>query len=457
MTSASRKRQREAKQQPVLPSTEVQPLTTEQSSSTVSQASHSSPPPPIAFDGVGHSLHHRRQSLLYRLSPLYVPSSLPTLSSQHSSLFDLLDRTLTSKSNNAALLIGYSGAGKSALMQSVLLDLHRRHSPHGRSFTSVRLNGRLHSDDTTGMRELVRQLTVDLEMEAPPANADFTGLYVYLQDILRSSVLASTPVFFLLDHFEAFAVDKSKQSLLYNLCDLLQGDYQLAIIGLSQRIDCYDLLEKRIKSRLAAHRLHFTPCREEGELVEILSARLTLSREDIIKALEKRSRHDVDFIPGEIVEGIEEVEGVSAAVQLHNQAVNAVFRDKAVLELLRHHLNLGKSVRWFLTWVVSARQRQSLGAQPIDDRPFTTSSHLRHCLFCCGVLLMLCCLRAVDGCGVSNDLREAVSYCGPLHVSARYASPHCRDCSPSYPLTLSCGCCAVLCAVNAERRSARQQ
>ena len=452
---APRKRARPGKL-PVVqsPLTETQPPLTAQESID-SLTSHSPPVFPASPDGVGHCFAHRRQSLLSRLSPLFIPPSLPGLSSPHSSLFAVLDRTLTSKSNNAALLIGYAGSGKSAVTQSVLLDLHRRHSPHGRSFTTVRLNGRIHSDDTAAMREIVRQLTVDLEMESAPTNADFATLLAYLKDILTSSLLAGTPVFFILDHFDLFAVNKAKQTLLYNLCNLLQEDYQLAIVALSQRLDCFDLLEKRIKSRLTAQRLHFTPCKEEGELVDILAERLTLTREGIIKALGKRSRHDVDYIPGEIVGGIEDVEGLSAAVQSHNDAVHAVLKDKALLGLLRHHINLGRSVRWFLTWVVGYILHFT--QHPTDPRSFCISRHcdgwcVCHCVRVCDV----------DECSVSDDPREAVSHRGSLHVSdTAYRHWDTAGYAPSIggdvnSLAIRCAGRA-LCVMNAEPHSVQRR
>lgn len=54
----------------------------------------------------------------------------------------------------------------------------------------------------------------------------------------------------ILDNFHLFA-SRPKQTLLYNLCDLLQSSHaQLAIIGLTSRVDAYELLEKRIRSRM---------------------------------------------------------------------------------------------------------------------------------------------------------------------------------------------------------------
>ena len=419
MTAATRKRARQEEES----ADAAQPMETEEAPlsppSSTDRSTSACPP----SDGLGHSLHHRRQALLYQLSPLYLPPTLPSLSSQRASLFDLLDRTLTTKANNAALLVGYPGSGKSVVVQSVLLDLHRRHAPLGRSFAVVRLDGRLHSDDTVAMRELVRQLTVDLELEPPSATADFAVLLGYLRDILASA-FASTAVVFVLDHMELMAVGKAKQTLLYNVSNLLQEDYQLAVVGLTQRIDCFDALEKRIKSRFAAQRLHFSPCSEEADIAQTITDRLVLTREGLVKALGERSRHDFDFIPGETVEGIERVKGLSAAVQRHNEAVEAALKDEALLRLMRHQLQLGRSVRWFLTWVVSNRH-------PTSQR--VSSPLQRLFLLTIPPLLSWC----ADQCRLSADRGEAVSQHGSVHVSATTQLPS-APCLRCHQRSLSC-------------------
>ena len=406
MPSASRKRTR-AQSAARKPSAAVNSSTA--SDSALPDASpeppSSSSPNARASDGVGHSFDHRRRALLHQLSPLYIPSSLPSLTSQHAALYDLLDRSLTSKANAAALLIGHSGCGKSALTRSVLLHLQRRHAPLGRSFLAVQLSGRLHSDDTVAMREVVRQLTVDLEIEKPSATADFNTLLQYLRDILASS-FTSTPVFFVLDHFDLFAAHKAKQTLLYNLCNLLQEEYQLAIIGITQRVDCFELLEKRIKSRLSARRLHFTRIREEEQLLTILRDRLFITAEGLHKALGDRNPFDIDFVPGEVESGLEGVDSLSlsSAVQRHNETVEAALQDEALRPLIQHHMQLGKSVRWFLTWLVCIGHSPSvhplLLAASCADK--SRSSVLQFC---------------ADQCGVPIDARKCLPHPTSPHVS----------------------------------------
>lgn len=57
-----------------------------------------------------------------------------------------------------------------------------------------------------------------------------------------------------LDHFEEFC--RRQQTLLYNLLDMTQHGKSLLVIGLTRRLDCIDLLEKRVRSRLTQRIIH---------------------------------------------------------------------------------------------------------------------------------------------------------------------------------------------------------
>ena len=67
------------------------------------------------------------------------------------------------------------------------------------------------------------------------------------------------PVVFILHDFELFA-QRPKQVLLYSLFDLLQTeDAQMAVVGLTTRVDAADLLEKRVRSRFSQRLLLVPP------------------------------------------------------------------------------------------------------------------------------------------------------------------------------------------------------
>ena len=328
---------------------------------------------------LARAVQHRQQALLYQLSPLYLPSSLYSLAAQRSSLLSMLTASMTSQHNAACLLIGHSGSGKSLTARSALASLHAEHAPHGRHFAVVSLHGRLHGDDTAAMREIVRQLAADMEIETPPAGADFQTLLSCLLQMLASSHYARLPVFFLLDAFELFAA-KGKQTLLYALCDLLQsGRHQLAIIGISTRLDCFELLEKRIRSRIFSRKILFPHLSSEDDVSAVLRDRLTLDQQRLSKARSPRSIHDIDFVPGdwedELVEGQAEAASgsggadVSAVLSGHDQAVTRLLSDAALKTKLQHYHRLGKDARFFLTALVSSSaSRSGCGSNTVSDR-----------------------------------------------------------------------------------------
>lgn len=94
----------------------------------------------------------RADAVLRSLSAAHIPPRLHGLESQESELFDLLSRTMSQAHNNAALLLGPRGGGKTVLLEHCLARLRREWKPKGKSFTVVRLNGNIQTDDTLAMR-----------------------------------------------------------------------------------------------------------------------------------------------------------------------------------------------------------------------------------------------------------------------------------------------------------------
>uniref|UniRef100_A0A7S2IKV5 Origin recognition complex subunit 4 C-terminal domain-containing protein n=1 Tax=Haptolina brevifila TaxID=156173 RepID=A0A7S2IKV5_9EUKA len=86
----------------------------------------------------------------------------------------------------------------------------------------------------------------------------------------------SNPVLFVLHDFEQFTF-RPKQTLLYSLFDLMQTeDAQMAVVGLTTRIDCADLLEKRVRSRCSQRQLLVPPLENIDDCTRLLQRALTL-------------------------------------------------------------------------------------------------------------------------------------------------------------------------------------
>lgn len=90
------------------------------------------------------------------------------------------------------------------------------------------------------------------------ARKSFDQHLSFVVGAMRDGRASNVPVVLVLDHFEGFA-ESRKQTLLYNLFDLTQSaSVQVAVIGLTSRLDAVDMLEKRLKSRFSHRQLLFT-------------------------------------------------------------------------------------------------------------------------------------------------------------------------------------------------------
>lgn len=297
------------------------------------------------------SFDQRSDYMLHRLSPLYIPTTMPGYESPSKDLTDLLTRTMTSSINNAALILGPHGSGCTSLLEMCLRKLRKEFIMKGKSFVEVRLNGNVQTDDTLAMRsvatwssthrhahvriyghpsltfvlaslslsppplpipipsvfrEIVFQVCRDHELEHLKDSADFHAHLNFLIEILNQGTFHETPILFILDEFHLFT-QRTKQTLLYNLCDLLQSQKaQLCLVGLSSHYNCYERLEKRIRSRMSHRRIILGPPIEmvrhgggggggdgvdDGEMIEKsynLQKSETLKMEHIIQILKDR-------------------------------------------------------------------------------------------------------------------------------------------------------------------------
>lgn len=73
------------------------------------------------------------------------------------------------------------------------------------------------------------------------------------------------PLIFIIDEFDLFAHSSVRQSMLYCLLDCVQGGFRrggMAVFGLSARADCFESLEKRVKSRCQSRVHHILPAED---------------------------------------------------------------------------------------------------------------------------------------------------------------------------------------------------
>ncbi|KAI9152691.1 origin recognition complex subunit 4 [Blastocladiella emersonii ATCC 22665] len=176
---------------------------------------------------------------------------LAGLDEQRGELMRVLERTVVHGESNSLLLLGPHGAGKSALLTSVLRDIDA--FPAKPAYRVLKLHGLVHADEKAAFRDLAAQLSLADAYEAQSFSSNADAL-AYLLRTLRSGSDESTPLVVVLDAFDEFTLHP-RQTLLYTLLDAVQGQQNaMAVIGMSTRLDVVSNLEKRVRSRFS-HRV----------------------------------------------------------------------------------------------------------------------------------------------------------------------------------------------------------
>lgn len=227
----------------------------------------------VKQDWSAECVDEAKRRLLRKFSGQYVPPELLGLESQYSKLYDLLERTVETGESNSCLIIGPRASGKTAILQKCLSSLEEKFK---KQFFTVQLNGFAQTDDRFALREIIRQLSLEKELQ-DFAFTSFAETFAHLLGLLSSGSADENtkPIVFVLDEFDLFA-QHNKQSLLYNLFDVAQSrKAPIAVIGMTCRLDALEMLEKRVKSRFSHRHIYVYGADTFGTFCKI--AKQTLS------------------------------------------------------------------------------------------------------------------------------------------------------------------------------------
>ncbi|KAG8962721.1 hypothetical protein FRC03_003875, partial [Tulasnella sp. 419] len=191
----------------------------------------------------------------------------------------LLKGTTERGEGNSCLVMGPRGSGKSRVVSQALSRVAHMDP------IVVRLSGEAQLNDKLAMREMARQLVkqtgenfvIPEDDEAVPGHNDMepgiSGNMVpaaHLPTLISTLKTLPRPTIVILESFELFTAH-ARQALLYCLLDTVQscrpgawerpeagssgtislGAGGVAVIGVTSRVDCLNLLEKRVKSRFS--------------------------------------------------------------------------------------------------------------------------------------------------------------------------------------------------------------
>lgn len=162
----------------------------------------------------------------------------------------------------------------------------------------IRLSGYIQRNDRLAIREIAWQLSHQTGKQIALDDEDDEGNLIFNDDETDQQDIASLPppaylpslistlpgqprpVVVILDAFDEFALH-GRQALLYCLLDTVQscrvgsGLNGFAVIGVTNRVDTIDLLEKRVKSRFSGRMLRTAGPRGVQDWWSLTSAILT--------------------------------------------------------------------------------------------------------------------------------------------------------------------------------------
>ncbi|CEL53808.1 Origin recognition complex subunit 4 OS=Bos taurus GN=ORC4 PE=2 SV=1 [Rhizoctonia solani AG-1 IB] len=256
----------------------------------------------------------------------------------------LLHRTVETGEGNSCLLVGPRGSGKTRAILRALRTLNQvsRSQPQTRPSTPppssptkrgktkqggravqqsippsstlaipivIRLSGHAQTNDRLAMREIARQLVLQSgeALDVPLDEEEYTdegptGVHVpaatHLPQIVGALARQIRPVIVILDAFDLFA-EHARQALLYCLLDTVQscragqGSQGLAVVGVTSRIDCLTMLEKRVKSRFSHRIIRVSPPSTVDSYIGLMTSTLAVSapNKPRLPATPKKNRH----------------------------------------------------------------------------------------------------------------------------------------------------------------------
>ncbi|KAI9207942.1 origin recognition complex subunit 4 C-terminus-domain-containing protein [Polychytrium aggregatum] len=236
--------------------------------------------------GVGlEDIHMAQRAIWSRISETHTPSKLVDLEDQSRKLHDFLEKTIRYGESNSILLVGDRGSGKSMTLRKALEAFRDNADSSSKSFMEIHLNGLIHTEDKIALKDIVRQMNLEQQIYDRKIGSFAECLSTVLTALRPQSKSSSIPVVIIIEEFDLFASRNQKQSLLYNLFDIVQNSAgSVAVVGVTCRVDAIEMLEKRVKSRFSHQQIRFySPIKYEG-FVSIMQNCLTLRQEDIHSA-----------------------------------------------------------------------------------------------------------------------------------------------------------------------------
>lgn len=225
------------------------------------------------------------------------------------------------------------------MVDSVLNDIGLEHK---NAFHIVRLNGFIHTDDKLALKDIWRQLGKEMDVEDDLIGktnnyadtlASLLALLSHPSEIAAAQKdVTSKSVVFIIDEFDLFATH-ARQTLLYNLFDIAQArKAPIAVLGLTNKIDVVESLEKRVKSRFSHRYVYMSLPKTFREYWDVCKQGLLVDDEDA-----KAEGLDISR------------EGFTQFHDYWAKKIDMVYKDQSFKDHIEYHYYSSKSVPAFLT------------------------------------------------------------------------------------------------------------
>lgn len=192
----------------------------------------------------------------------------------------LIHGMISHQYSESALLVGASGTGKSMILNKVIKD-QKAQMKDPSQLKVIQLTGLLHNEAKIACQEILDQFP------SPNQRNEQIGSFDEAEEIIinRFQSQKHQIIFLLLEEFDLFAtLQRGKQSFLYFLFDMLHHPkIKLGIFGITNRLDCISLLEKRVISRFSQIQIRFYPPDDFVQFLLFIQHRLLIQKKSIIK------------------------------------------------------------------------------------------------------------------------------------------------------------------------------
>lgn len=178
---------------------------------------------------------------------------VPAYEEQEKLLRSLLQSTARHVESNSILICGPRGCGKSTFVEQCLK------SECDPKQTEVMYFNGFMDTETVKLFQTIRVMT----------ESEDRSIARLMQQLKKKCTDSESTIVVILDEFDRFC-KHADQTFLYNIFDLAQKFRQLCVIGMTTRLDCLELLEKRVKSRMNQTVINLnSPFRDSNEYLAL--------------------------------------------------------------------------------------------------------------------------------------------------------------------------------------------